>query len=46
MEIPPTHYPATRAAAVAVNYINYQHGSPSKIFMVQKVTKASREVSV
>ncbi|XP_037764029.1 latexin isoform X3 [Chelonia mydas] len=43
MEIPPTHYPATRAAAVAVNYINYQHGSPSKIFMVQKVTKASRE---
>ncbi|XP_043347770.1 latexin isoform X3 [Dermochelys coriacea] len=43
MEIPPAHYPATRAAAVAVNYINYQHGSPSKIFMVQKVTKASRE---
>ncbi|XP_034636845.1 latexin isoform X2 [Trachemys scripta elegans] len=43
MEIPPSHYPATRAAAVAVNYINYQHGSPSKIFMVQKVTKASRE---
>ncbi|XP_067402448.1 latexin isoform X2 [Emydura macquarii macquarii] len=43
MEIPPSHYPATRAAAVVGNYINYQHGSPSKIFMVQEVTKASRE---
>ncbi|XP_030430347.1 latexin [Gopherus evgoodei] len=43
MEIPPSHYPATRAAVVAVNYINYQHGSPSKIFMLQEVTKASRE---
>ncbi|XP_074860193.1 latexin [Carettochelys insculpta] len=43
MEIPPSHYPATRAAAVAQNYINYQHGSPSKVFMVQEVTKASKE---
>ncbi|XP_006123511.1 latexin isoform X3 [Pelodiscus sinensis] len=43
MEIPPSHYPATRAAAVARNYINYQHGGPNKVFMLQEVTKASRE---
>uniref|UniRef100_A0A8C8RUL3 Latexin n=1 Tax=Pelusios castaneus TaxID=367368 RepID=A0A8C8RUL3_9SAUR len=43
MEIPPTHYPATRAAAVAQNYINYQHGSPHRVFMVQAVSKARRE---
>ncbi|XP_061493157.1 latexin isoform X2 [Rhineura floridana] len=43
MEIPPSHYPATRAACVVENYINYQHGSPSKIFEVREVRQASRE---
>ncbi|XP_054838753.1 latexin-like [Eublepharis macularius] len=43
MEIPPTHYPATRAAAVVGNYINYQHGGPSKLFAVRAVSQASRE---
>uniref|UniRef100_A0A670I230 Latexin n=2 Tax=Podarcis muralis TaxID=64176 RepID=A0A670I230_PODMU len=43
MEIPPSHYPATRAAGVVENYINYQHGSPSKIFGVREVRQASRE---
>uniref|UniRef100_A0ABM5G3K3 Latexin n=1 Tax=Pogona vitticeps TaxID=103695 RepID=A0ABM5G3K3_9SAUR len=41
--IPPTHYPATRAAGVVENYINYQHGSPSKRFGVREVRQASRE---
>ncbi|XP_053144372.1 latexin [Hemicordylus capensis] len=43
MEIPPSHYPAKRAAGVVENYINYQHGSPSKIFTVREVSQASRE---
>uniref|UniRef100_A0A8D2J8P6 Latexin n=1 Tax=Varanus komodoensis TaxID=61221 RepID=A0A8D2J8P6_VARKO len=43
MEIPPSHYPATRAADVVENYINYQHGSPNKIFAVGEVHHASRE---
>uniref|UniRef100_A0A8D0LC94 Latexin n=1 Tax=Sphenodon punctatus TaxID=8508 RepID=A0A8D0LC94_SPHPU len=43
MEIPPSHYPAKRAAGVAQNYINYQHGSPSKSYTVRSVSSASRE---
>uniref|UniRef100_A0A8C9A976 Latexin n=1 Tax=Prolemur simus TaxID=1328070 RepID=A0A8C9A976_PROSS len=45
MEIPPTHYPASRAAAVAANCINYQQGTPHKVFLVQTVKQASMEVS-
>ena len=41
MEIPPTHYPAARAASVAESCINYQQGSPHKLFLVRTVTRAS-----
>ncbi|XP_039713984.1 latexin isoform X2 [Pteropus medius] len=43
MEIPPTHYPASRAASVAENCINYQQGTPHKVFLVQTVKQASKE---
>ncbi|KAL2804592.1 latexin, partial [Daubentonia madagascariensis] len=43
MEIPPTHYPASRAASVAENCINYQQGTPHKVFLVQTVKQASME---
>lgn len=43
MEIPPSHYPASRAASAVMSYINYQHGGPSKLFQVRGVTRASRE---
>lgn len=46
MEIPPTHYAASRAASVAENCINYQQGSPHKVFLVQTVQQASKEVSL
>lgn len=46
MEIPPTHYAATRAASVAENCINYQQGTPHKLFLVQTVQQASKEVSL
>lgn len=45
MEIPPTHYAASRAASVAENCINYQQGTPHKMFQVQTVQQASKEVS-
>lgn len=43
MEIPPTHYPASRAATVVENCINYQQGTPNKVFLVQTVKQASME---
>ncbi|XP_075426686.1 latexin [Ascaphus truei] len=39
----PSHYPATRAATVAANYINYKLGSPHRLFELQPVTQASRQ---
>lgn len=45
MEIPPTHYPAARAASVVESCINYQQGTPHKVFLVQTVKQASLEVS-
>lgn len=42
-EIPPTHYAASRAASVAENCINYQQGTPNKVFKVQTVQQASKE---
>lgn len=45
MEIPPTHFPASRAASVAENCINYQQGTPHKVFLVQTIKQASMEVS-
>lgn len=44
MEIPPTHAPARRAAAVAQNCINYQQGTPHQMFQVRAVEHASLEV--
>ncbi|XP_075058157.1 ovocalyxin-32-like [Mixophyes fleayi] len=41
--INPTHYPASRAAGVAVNYINYKLGGPNRIYEEQQVTSASKE---
>ncbi|CAH6898002.1 Lxn [Phodopus roborovskii] len=43
MEIPATHYAASRAASVAENCINYQQGTPHKVFQVQTVQQASKE---
>ncbi|XP_044107622.1 latexin isoform X2 [Neovison vison] len=43
MEIPPTHFPASRAASVAENCINYQQGTPHKVFLVQTIKQASME---
>uniref|UniRef100_A0A9L0S1Q2 Cystatin LXN-type domain-containing protein n=1 Tax=Equus caballus TaxID=9796 RepID=A0A9L0S1Q2_HORSE len=43
MEIPPTEHPAAKAASVAENCINYQQGSPHRVFLVQTVRQASRE---
>lgn len=45
MEIPATHYAASRAASVAENCINYQQGTPHKVFQVQTVQQACKEVS-
>ncbi|OCT80846.1 hypothetical protein XELAEV_18027657mg [Xenopus laevis] len=41
--INPSHYPATRAATVAENYMNYKLGSPHRLFALNKVSQASRE---
>ncbi|KAM4693028.1 latexin-like [Discoglossus pictus] len=42
-ELNPSHYPATRAVAVAEYMINYKLGTPHRLFEKQKVTAASRE---
>ncbi|XP_056612213.1 latexin isoform X2 [Triplophysa dalaica] len=36
----PTHFPARRAAQVALHYINTRHGSPFKVFGLQQVHEA------
>ncbi|XP_063772212.1 latexin [Pseudophryne corroboree] len=41
--INPSHYPASRAAGVAVDYINYKLGGPNRLFEQQPVTSASKE---
>ncbi|CAI9547167.1 unnamed protein product [Staurois parvus] len=38
-----SHYPASRAANVAENYINYKMGTPHQLFERQQVTSASKE---
>ncbi|XP_069464897.1 latexin [Ambystoma mexicanum] len=43
MEIPPTHYPATRAASLVASYINHQHGGPHRVYSAGSVAQASRE---
>ncbi|XP_075717665.1 latexin [Rhinoderma darwinii] len=41
--INPSFYPASRAAAVAENYINYKLGGPNRLYEQQKVTSASKQ---
>lgn len=36
----PTHFPARRAAQVALHHMNTQHGSPFKVFGLQQVHEA------
>lgn len=43
-DLEPTHYPARRAAQVALHYLNTNHGSPFRVFGLQQVHKASAEV--
>ncbi|XP_029473029.1 latexin isoform X2 [Rhinatrema bivittatum] len=45
-ELNPSHYPATRAARVVENYVNYREGSPHRFFLKEKVTQASKEKSI
>ncbi|KAK2881599.1 hypothetical protein Q8A67_018867 [Cirrhinus molitorella] len=42
-DLEPTHYPARRAATVALHYLNTRHGSPYRVFGLQQVHKASAE---
>ncbi|XP_016115118.1 latexin isoform X2 [Sinocyclocheilus grahami] len=42
-DLEPTHYPARRAAQVALHYLNTRHGSPFRVFGLQQVHKASAE---
>ncbi|KAM8954483.1 latexin-like [Pelodytes ibericus] len=41
--INPTHYPASRAARVAENYINYKLGGPHRVLQMKQVTEATKE---
>lgn len=43
-DLEPTHYPARRAATVALHQLNTRHGSPHRLFALQEVHKASAEV--
>uniref|UniRef100_A0A8C2H972 Latexin-like n=1 Tax=Cyprinus carpio TaxID=7962 RepID=A0A8C2H972_CYPCA len=42
-DLEPTHYPARRAATVALHQLNTRHGSPHRLFALQEVHKASAE---
>ncbi|KAM9031608.1 latexin [Sarcophilus harrisii] len=42
-ELHPSHYPARRAATLVQNYINYQVGTPHKVYLFGKVTQATLE---
>lgn len=43
-DLEPTHFPARRAAQVALHHLNTIHGSPFSVFGLQQVHKASAEV--
>ncbi|XP_042541366.1 latexin isoform X3 [Dipodomys spectabilis] len=43
MELPPSHSAASRAASVAESCVNYQQGTPHKLFQVRAVEQARRE---
>lgn len=42
-ELPPTHGPASRAAALATAYISHRHGSPGHGWVLRDVRRARRE---
>ncbi|XP_072264131.1 latexin [Pyxicephalus adspersus] len=42
--IPPSNFPATRAAGVAVDCMNYKMGTPNRLFQRQQVTSARKEI--
>ncbi|XP_046779976.1 latexin isoform X1 [Gallus gallus] len=44
-ELPPTHGPASRAAALATAYISHRHGSPGHGWVLRDVRRARREDS-
>ncbi|KAG8581075.1 hypothetical protein GDO81_007544 [Engystomops pustulosus] len=43
-DINPSYYPATRAAGLAGDKINYDRGGPNRFMEVQGVTKARKEI--
>ncbi|KAJ8256282.1 hypothetical protein COCON_G00184340 [Conger conger] len=43
VELNPAHYPASRAAAVALHYLNTQHGSPYRWLGLVRVLRATLE---
>jgi len=45
-ELIPTHFPARRAAQVALHHLNTHHGSPFRVFGLQQVHTATAEDQV
>ncbi|NXV71625.1 LXN protein, partial [Atlantisia rogersi] len=43
MELPPSHYPATRAAALAAAFVCYRRGSPGRGLALRAVRRAVRQ---
>ncbi|NXJ95123.1 LXN protein, partial [Corythaixoides concolor] len=43
MELPPSHYPASRAAALAAGFVCYRRGSPGRGLALRAVRWASRQ---
>ncbi|NXW09580.1 LXN protein, partial [Fregetta grallaria] len=43
MELPPSHYPASRAAALATGYACYRRGSPGRGLALRAVRRARRQ---
>ncbi|XP_015493135.1 latexin-like isoform X2 [Parus major] len=43
MELPPSHFPAARAAAVAVGYLRYLRGGPGRRLELREVRRARRQ---
>ncbi|NXW45473.1 LXN protein, partial [Nyctiprogne leucopyga] len=43
MELPPSHYPAARAAALATSYLCYRRGGPGRGLALRDVRRARRQ---
>ncbi|XP_041261676.1 latexin isoform X1 [Onychostruthus taczanowskii] len=43
MELPPSHFPAARAAAVAVGYLRYLRGGPGRGLQLRELRRARRQ---